>query len=287
MNQNPRTEEVQRLLLDLPLERRVEMQKRIFDAGVAALDNGGGGMHRGSGPDGSCYCPPPTSCGTDAIRSFQQSYPWEIWCKMRQVNIDPVLYGATAEDRDSDYSSLSNFGQLLQAIELMELGAQKLDDKNTQTSAGANLIIPIPSGAVPAVPFPQPHAGVGLFITWSMEYDSSQPLDVTLETRGVRSLFEETLPNRIVDFQIAPKTNGGSIYLPYAYRSNRGMDAAAVQIGKPTIDEEPPGVNGEVELSGLVPNMTWNVYVLGPFNTWTRDYVAHCAQRAFLAIGGK
>lgn len=264
-----------KVLASLPAGQRAMAEQRALSMGVTMFGKSYMAQQSGNPATGMCPAPStgetlllyrdPQGIGTPAVCSDKSAtggndggacaLSFGDWCSVRSTPLKAIE--ATSIDRfESDYSWIVNFSQLIRGVEFMELTAPKLDIEISGIAAGPALVL-LPVGGI---------LSAGISLHWSLAAQLTQPADVVITMTGWVDVFGGAALDRTVRATLSPRTNGGWVFIPHAFRSATEMDLAAFQLGVPF---DGPSVS----ISGSPVGTTWTARELGPFNTWTAEYV--------------
>lgn len=220
-------------------------------------------------------------CGSGTSAYQRACYPDIQDCAMRATKIPSVIASAqTATLIEVDYAQLDTYGQVLEAMEFLEFNVDKRVNQVTAITTA-----PTQSTAtIPLVSTGNWTTAIGILVHWQVAYQLSSPVNFTLETQGFVNIGQQWAGAAPVSIDrkftgtLAPRVNGGDLYIPFAFRSKTTMDTAAVQLGYPTAlgDPPPPTI---VTIDGPpAADFTFVIRPLGAFNLETGRFVDNLSQ---------
>jgi len=184
--------------------------------------------------------------------------------------------------RELDYAQVDTYGQVLEEIEFLEFTSKKvLAEVNGTVTAPS-----ITDITIPPVVTDNWCAAIGFIIHWQVAYQQTSPVTFRLSTKNFYAIGQlyATLgaPTHSVDRtftgDLAPRMNGGDIYVPFVYRKDTTMDRGAAQIGFPDPAGDPPA-GALIRIEGPPAAVfTFVARPLGAFNLETGRYIDNITQ---------
>lgn len=162
---------------------------------------------------------------------------------------------------DTDFDSVGNFDQLKWNLQYLQGTDSKDASAVSGTPVAGALALIVPTGPT-----------IGYALKWSVAQQLASPVVVTLFEVGMLNISGTVIERTNLQIELPPRTNGGWIYVPGAYRAASGMSMAEAQI-------QVPGVGATINIANSSDDIVWSVRKLSAFNTWTIDYLNLLASR--------